>query len=391
MRPTVLIGLSLVLALAGAAPVALTAQPPAVGSKAPDIRLKTREGAEVVLSSYVGKKNVLLTFLAGGGYYNSRIAARLRYERDRIAGYDAEAVVVYPGSGAGDRFYGVKYGKSALTLHDLDGRAYAAYGLAMRGEDKGTWATFFIDKQGVIQLRYLRGPRRKNQRRQADLLDIYEDIERKLGLWKVPKTARKITFRQGVSPVGYAGCTALQIWPRYKKKETLAGKKTAFVRSRTGGEFVIIQFQGLVGGTGIPKDATVHRAVLRLTTINHASTQKTRLHRMTTPWNIHATFFRASIKEGGDVPWKEPGLGQAGANFDTAPATPDYQVPVTGDVQWDVTATVQGWLNGKLNHGLAILADTTKTPDHACFAMPPFMWPDRRPALIVYFEEKNGQ
>ena len=388
MRRTVSCLIALLVLLFGAVDAA---QPPAVGAKAPDIRLKTGDGTELVLSSYLGKKHVLLTFLAGGGYYNSRIAARLHCERDRLAGYDAEAVVVYPGSGKADRFYGVKYGKSALTLHDLDGRAYAAYGLAMRGEGKGTWATFFIDKQGVVRLRYLMGPRRKNQRRQADLLDIYEDIERTLGVWTVPKRARKITFRQGVSPPGYGGCTALQIWPRYKKKETLAGKKTAFVRSGTGGEFIVIQFQDLVGDGRVPRGATVHRAFLRLTTINHASTQKTRLHQMTTPWDIHATFFRAGVKDGRDVPWRPPGLGQAGANFDKAPATADHQVPLTGDVQWDVTDAVRGWLAGKPNHGLAVLAESTKTPDHACFAMPPFMWPDRRPALIVHFEERDGK
>lgn len=377
---------------------ACPAGPVGIGAKAPEIKLKTAGGDEVSLSGFAGKKNVLLMFLKSGGSYVgkpgsklpyvARPVKRLHYERARLAGYEAEAIVIHPGpvaSGVGTD------AAIATTLHDPTGQAYAAYGLA-GGSGKGSWAAFFIDKKGVIRLRYLAfdwQTRKKTGLEHADLLDIYADVEKHLGLWTIPKDARVARFQQGVSPAGYSGCTGLQIWPRYKKSESLAKKQTAFVRSWTGGEFIIIQFQDIVGTGGgrIPARASIRKAYLRLTTINHASTQKVTVHRMTTPWDVNARFQRSAVKDGKDIPWKQPGLGKAGANFEAKPVTEPSQVPINyGDVEWDITPAVQEWVNGKANHGLAVLAEKgTKTPDHACFAMGPFFRAGQRPQLIVYY------
>ena len=275
-------------------------------------------------------------------------------------------------------------------MHDPQGKAYAALGLA-----KGARAAVFIDKKGVVRLRWPPFDWRKRKATGADgpdLLDIYADIEKHLGLSKVPAGAKVATFQQGVSPKGYAGCTGLQIWPRYKKKESLASKQTAFVRGWTGGEFIIIQFQDITGAAAgrIPPGSKVHKAYLRLTTINHASTQRVTVHRMRTPWDVNATYHRSAVKDGKDVPWTAPNLGEAGANFRAEPVVKgDYQIPINyGDVQWDITPAVQQWVDGKANYGLAVLAEKGhKTPDHACFAMGPFGGnrASNRPRLIVHY------
>ena len=386
---------AIVLALAGAA---VAAGPPAVGDTAPEIKLTTADGTEVLLSSFRGRKNVLVMFLRRGGNYFlkrgkldivARPVKRLYYDRDRLARSETEAIIVYPGAYQGP----TPTDKAvATTGHDPDGKVYAAYGLNMTGPGKGQWGAFFIDKKGIVQLRYQPlgwQVKKATGREHVDMLDIYADIEKKLGLWRIPAGAKVAKFQQGVTPAGWKGFVGLQIWPRYTKPESLAGKQTAFVRSWTGGEFIILRFDDIVGSAAgrVPAGAKVHKACLRMSTINHASTQKVLLHRMTTPWTVDARFQRSAVADGKDVPWKAPGLGQGGANFDAKPVGADAQVLINyGDVEWDITAAVQDWVNGKPNHGLAVLAEKgIKTPDHGCLAMGPFFRAAQRPMLIVYY------
>lgn len=107
----------------------------------------------------------------------------------------------------------------------------------------------------------------------------------------------------------------------------------------------LLRFRGLVGeGDGqIPPGWIVHRAELRLTTLNSGS--GARAHRMLVPWDPAVTWAGAF---GGDGIQTDDVEAAAAADFDSG-------FLVRGQRVFDVTAAVQAWADGAPNYGWALL------------------------------------
>ncbi|MGE0142827.1 MAG: DNRLRE domain-containing protein [Planctomycetota bacterium] len=112
----------------------------------------------------------------------------------------------------------------------------------------------------------------------------------------------------------------------------------------------LLAFDGIVGnGVGqLPSGTRVRRAILTLTTEGDsaASTDGGRLHRMLVGWNEQSTW---NLLGGGVQVGAE---ASASADLDTG-----GQVTQKGTVSFDVTASVQAWLDGAPNHGWVLIGN----------------------------------
>jgi peroxiredoxin len=167
---------SAMLAFGLACACASFADPPAVGSDAPDFTLPKLGGGEVTLSGFEGAKNVVLVFGRGYPYYPggdaryfcpfSQVqAADLAHEYAKIKELGAEVVYIFPNSEDTARqfvdkvkdTYARKYGAALDSLKfafaiDREKNATGKYDLA--GDDARP-ATFVIDKAGKVVFAYI--------------------------------------------------------------------------------------------------------------------------------------------------------------------------------------------------------------------------------------------
>jgi len=133
--------------------------PIAVGSKAPDFTLKSKDAnglKDVKLSANFGKKNTVVLFfpLAWTGVCTQEMCD-VTQGISNYAGLDAEVIAVSVDSPFTQEAWAKKEGITVTLVSDLDKKTTEAYGVLFPGlAGIGTTAAraaFIVDKGGVIQ------------------------------------------------------------------------------------------------------------------------------------------------------------------------------------------------------------------------------------------------
>ena len=130
-----------------------TSTPIKVGEKAPDFTLNDQSGNAVTLSSYRGKRNVVLVFypLSFTSVCSVQMPAYSK-ERGRFEDYDAEVLGISVDSAPVHKAFAESVGVEYPLLADFfpHGGVAKAYGV-FRSEGYAERATFVIDKQGIVR------------------------------------------------------------------------------------------------------------------------------------------------------------------------------------------------------------------------------------------------
>ena len=132
----------------------------AIGQPAPDFELKDQTGTKVSLSSFKGKKNVVLVFIPFS--FTGTCTGELCAIRDDISAFENDSVQVLAiscDSMHSQKIFAEQEGYKFPVLSDFwpHGAAATAYGVfnedigcAMRG-------TFIIDKAGIVRWSVVQG------------------------------------------------------------------------------------------------------------------------------------------------------------------------------------------------------------------------------------------
>ena len=131
----------------------MTLSPAKVGTKAPDFTLKDQAGNTVTLSSFEGKRNVILVFYPLS--FTSVCSVQMPgYSEDKPRFEDHDTVVlgISVDSGPVHKAFADQVGVDYPLLADFypHGEVSSAYGV-FRKEGFSERATFVIDKKGIIR------------------------------------------------------------------------------------------------------------------------------------------------------------------------------------------------------------------------------------------------
>jgi peroxiredoxin len=153
----------------------MSSRVPAVGEPAPDFTLVTTSGNPVTLSSFRGKRNVLLAFFPMA--FTSTCQAELCSFTDDYADFGAKDVEVIPISAdmvPSLRAFKEKYNMSVELASDLRREVARAYGVLNEERFFANRAYFLIDKTGTIRWSHVEA--KNGERRQNS--EILAQIER---------------------------------------------------------------------------------------------------------------------------------------------------------------------------------------------------------------------
>ncbi|MBV9312897.1 MAG: peroxiredoxin [Pseudonocardia sp.] len=134
---------------------------PQVGSEAPDFTLRNQNNEEVTLSSFRGKRNVLVVFYPFA--FSSICTGELSAVRDDLGGFQNDDVQVLAVSV--DHPYALKAWARAQNydfplLSDFwpHGEVARAYGVFLEDRGMAVRGTFLVDKSGVVRFAEVNGP-----------------------------------------------------------------------------------------------------------------------------------------------------------------------------------------------------------------------------------------
>jgi peroxiredoxin len=139
---------------------------PAVGEPAPDFTLNTTSGKPVTLSSFRGKKNVLVAFFPMA--FTNTCQAELCSFTDDYADFTAKDVEVIPISAdmvPSLKAFKEKYSMAEELASDLRREVARAYGVLNEERFYANRAYFLVDKAGTIRWSHIEaknGERRQN-------------------------------------------------------------------------------------------------------------------------------------------------------------------------------------------------------------------------------------
>lgn len=185
-------------------------------------------------------------------------------------------------------------------------------------------------------------------------------------------SVQQVTFQQGVD--GYSGTVDLEIWALAPKTILNANPNASTDANNDGGESqVLMRFDGIVGAESnqIPPFASIVSARLVVSAFDQGSTVN--LHRLYVPFESSATW--DSLIAGISADGMEASRHKDGFTFGTIAASSSGAI-------FDVTDTVQAWVNGLDNHGWAFLNTGGNGWD---FYTAEFDKVEQRPKLIVQF------
>ncbi len=132
-----------------------------VGTTAPDFTLKDQNNQEVTLSSYQGKKNVLLVFypLAFTGTCQGELC-QVRDELPKFENDDTAVLAISVGASPSHKVWAAEQGYTFPLLADFwpHGAVAQAYGVFNDAAGIANRGTFVIDRSGVIQFAEMNGP-----------------------------------------------------------------------------------------------------------------------------------------------------------------------------------------------------------------------------------------
>jgi hypothetical protein len=181
-----------------------------------------------------------------------------------------------------------------------------------------------------------------------------------------------LSFQQGVN--GYTGTIDIEIWA-VAPNTCLEGNPNASSDSdNDGGESqVLLRFDGVVGDRAgqIPPRSAIHSARLVVSAFDPGT--PVHLHRMLVPWKPTATW--NSLVAGVTADGLEASSQKDSFTFGAISAS-------SSDIVFEVTDTVQAWVNGTANHGWVFI---NTGPNGWDFYTSEFEDVKQRPRLIVEF------
>ena len=123
-----------------------------VGDKAPDFTLQSQTGENVTLSSFLGKKNVVLYFYPEDESPGcTKEACSFRDSYEYFKDLDAEVIGVNAGSVESHRKFAENHNLPFILLNDRGNEVRRLYGVpSTLGLIPGR-VTYIIDKQGVVR------------------------------------------------------------------------------------------------------------------------------------------------------------------------------------------------------------------------------------------------
>jgi mycoredoxin-dependent peroxiredoxin len=132
-----------------------------IGKPAPDFSLVNQFGETVSLSSFKGKKNVVVLFypFAFSGICTGELCA-LRDDLSAFHNDDAELVAISCDPMYSLKAYGEAEGYSFQLLADFwpHGDVAKSYGVFLEEKGFATRGTFIIDKEGILRWQVVNGP-----------------------------------------------------------------------------------------------------------------------------------------------------------------------------------------------------------------------------------------
>ncbi len=186
------------------------------------------------------------------------------------------------------------------------------------------------------------------------------------------EATRKISFQQGVA--GYQGTVDTEIWALAAKTILNANPNASSDENNDGGESqVLMRFEQIIGNGPhqIPANSTVVSARLIVSAFDEGTTVN--LHRLLVPFGKAATW--DSMVAGVSADGLEASRHKDGFTFGKIAASSSGAI-------FDVTDTVQLWVNGKPNHGWVFLNTGGNGWD---FYVSEFDKIEQRPKLVVEY------
>jgi hypothetical protein len=197
-------------------------------------------------------------------------------------------------------------------------------------------------------------------------------------LWPVltvgspPAPHQKLSFQQGVD--GYSGTVDTEIWALAVNTILESNPNASSDADNDGGESqVLLRFEEIIGSEPgqIPARATVHSAKLIVSAFDEGNTVN--LHRMLVPFGRAATW--NSLVSGVSADGLEASRHKDSFTFGKIAAN-------SSAIIFEVTDTVQAWVNGEANHGWVFLNTGGNGWD---FYTSEFENVGQRPKLVVEF------
>lgn len=195
-------------------------------------------------------------------------------------------------------------------------------------------------------------------------------------LLSAPPKKRVLSFQQGVNK--YAGTVDTEIWALATTTILDANPNASSDANNDGGESqVLMRFDEIIGRDGkqVPPGATVHSARLLVSAFDQGDTVN--LHRMLVPFEQSATW--NSVVSGVSADGLEASRHKDSFTFGKIAAN-------SSEIVFDVTDTVQAWVNGEDNHGWVFINTGGNGWD---FYASEFDNPAQRPKLVVEFTEAS--
>lgn len=149
---------------------------PAVGSLAPDFTLATTSGSEVTLSSFRGKKNVLLAFFPAA-FTSVCTAEMCAFTEDysAFASHDVAVIPISVDNVPSLKEFKAKYNMTVDLASDFKRVVSTAYGTLMEHAFLSNRAYFLIDRQGILRWSFIEetpGHRRENSEILAEIAKL---------------------------------------------------------------------------------------------------------------------------------------------------------------------------------------------------------------------------
>jgi hypothetical protein len=181
-----------------------------------------------------------------------------------------------------------------------------------------------------------------------------------------------VAFQQGVDR--YQGTVDIEIWALAPTTILAANPNASSDADNDGGESqVLLRFDGIIGDDQqrVPPHAVVHSARLLLSAFDQGSTVN--LHRMLVPFDNSVTW--NSVISGVSADGMEASRHKDSFTFGKIAAN-------SSEIVFDVTDSVQTWVNGEENHGWVFLNTGGNGWD---FYVSEFDNVQQRPKLVIEY------
>jgi hypothetical protein len=187
-----------------------------------------------------------------------------------------------------------------------------------------------------------------------------------------------VAFQNGVK--GYEGTIDVEIWA-VSPNTCLEGNPNASSDANNdGGESqILIRFESIIGNKPgqVPPNSTIHSAKLVVSAFDEGN--PVHLHRMLVPWKRTATW--NSLVAGVTADGLEASKKVDSFTFGKISAS-------SSEVPFEVTDTVQAWVNGASNYGWVFINTGSNGWD---FYTSEFEEVKQRPKLVIEFTPPKGK